>query len=299
MTGVECKPERARVPLASGDCVAELAPAIGGAMTRLVWRGRDILRPARSDAVSANDCACFPMAPFVNRVRAMGFTFDGRRHVLAPNVAGEPHPLHGEAWLGHWQVEECSANSAVLMFAGGGGSWPWRYCARQPVTAGADGVRIALELVNLSDLAMPASFGLHPFFPRAKGVTLRAVVSDVWRTDEQLLPVTAAPAAALVDLEAGVAPDAAPALDNCFGGWNGRLTIEQPEEALKVEMRASPAFGHLHLYTPVGAPFFCAEPASAPPDAFNLLPEAAAPRFTVVAPGSSVGGVMELEFFDA
>ena len=49
--------------------------------------------------------ASFPLVPYVNRIRGGRFTFRGREVRLAPNMAGDPSPLHGQGWLSPWQVE--------------------------------------------------------------------------------------------------------------------------------------------------------------------------------------------------
>ena len=46
--------------------------------------------------------ASFPLVPFVNRIRGGRFTFRGREVRLAPNMAGDPSPLHGQGWLNPW-----------------------------------------------------------------------------------------------------------------------------------------------------------------------------------------------------
>ena len=45
------------------------------------------------------DAASFPLVPYVNRIRGGRFTFRGREVRLAPNMAGDPSPLHGQGWL--------------------------------------------------------------------------------------------------------------------------------------------------------------------------------------------------------
>ena len=59
------------------------------------------------------DAASFPLVPYVNRIRDGRFTFRGREVRLAPNMAGDPSPLHGQGWLSPWTVEEPDERRAV------------------------------------------------------------------------------------------------------------------------------------------------------------------------------------------
>ena len=65
-----------------------------------------ILRKCNSCHENVLEAASFPLVPYVNRIRGGRFTFRGREVRLAPNMAGDPSPLHGQGWLAPWQVEQ-------------------------------------------------------------------------------------------------------------------------------------------------------------------------------------------------
>ena len=67
---------------------------------------RPILRECNSPLENVLEASSFPLVPYVNRIRGGRFTFRGREVRLAPNMAGDPSPLHGQGWLDPWQVEE-------------------------------------------------------------------------------------------------------------------------------------------------------------------------------------------------
>ena len=108
------------VKLSAGNLRLELSPSIGGAISAFEWSGDDCARPILRDCNSplknVLEACSFPLVPFVNRIRGGRFTFRGREVVLAPNMAGDPSPLHGQGWLNPWEVEQSSEQKAVLGF---------------------------------------------------------------------------------------------------------------------------------------------------------------------------------------
>jgi aldose 1-epimerase len=85
--------------LAAGDYRLVLQPEIGGSVAGFHWRDEPVFRPACGPSVL--DAACFPLAPFSNRIAHGRFRFGGREVALAPNFpdSDHPHPLHGFGWL--------------------------------------------------------------------------------------------------------------------------------------------------------------------------------------------------------
>ena len=69
---------------------------------------------------------CFPLVPYVNRIRGGRFTFREREVRLDPNMAGDPSPLHGQGWLNPWNVESCKrVEVRRLTYHHEPGEWPW------------------------------------------------------------------------------------------------------------------------------------------------------------------------------
>src|SRR4051794_28564643 len=123
------------VRLRAGKLRLELSPSIGGAISAFEWvdeiASRPILRKCHSPLEKVLDASSFPLVPYVNRIRGGRFAFRGREVRLAPNMAGDPSPLHGQGWLNPWTVEKASDRAAVLSFRHEAGEWPWDYEARQ------------------------------------------------------------------------------------------------------------------------------------------------------------------------
>ena len=270
-----------------------LAPAAGGSVARY-WiedggRPLDLLRPwtapGQGDRLLA---AAFPLVPYSNRIRAGGFSFQGRQVALPLNRPPERHSIHGQGWQVSWTPLEVGPHEATLEYRHAADAWPWAYTARQRFALGERSLSLVLSLTNESDAAMPAGLGWHPYFVRTPRTSLTASVEAMWLTDGEVMPTTLSAPPPELDLTHGVKVDAV-ALDNCFTGWRRRAVIERPEERARLIVTAEPPFDFLVVYTPPGRPFFCAEPVSHITDAFNL---AAAGRtdtgMRILAPGETL-----------
>src|SRR5438309_12080262 len=115
------------IKLQAGNLRLELNASIGGSISAFEWIGENastpILRKCHRPLEKVLDAACFPLVPYVNRIRDGRFTFRGREVRLAPNMAGDPSPLHGQGWLNPWQVEDGSERRACLCFRPESGNW--------------------------------------------------------------------------------------------------------------------------------------------------------------------------------
>jgi aldose 1-epimerase len=251
------------VTLAAGPLELELSPLIGGAISRFehVGEGRrmPILRESHTRLGNVLDAGSFPLVPFVNRVRGGAFDFRGRTVRLAPNMAGDPSPLHGQGWLNAWEVEHADADSATLRYRHGAGEWPWDYEAVQHFALDERGLSLALACRNLSADAMPCGLGQHPYFPCGPETRIATDIIHVWTIDEQVLPVEKVPAAGRFDLSdrAICGQD----LDHGFGGWGGSAVISDPGWPFEVRI-ASPTARFFQLYSPGSGGFFVAEPVT-------------------------------------
>ncbi len=281
------------IDLAHGDYALSAAPELGGAVTSLTWRGRDLLRPAREGVNDVLQTSNFALVPFANRIARGAFAFEGRAVQLAPNFGEHPHPLHGHGWQRAWSVEEAATARLRMSYLYEPGDWPWRYHCIQELELDDSGAMFSLALQNRADTTMPASLGFHPFFPRAPDAELIAQVGGVWHADDTMLPTR-------FDrhfkeprhLAKGVFLDQVPFIDNCYTGWNGNAVIVY--ETHGVELLGSPELSFLHLYFPLGETFFCAEPVSAMPDAFNHAADPAS-GLHVLAPSESFSVSVRIE----
>jgi aldose 1-epimerase len=259
MTAVVLQTARARV---------ELLPALGGAVGRFTWDGRDVLRPAPEGASDVLDTGGFPLVPFCNRIRDGRFSFGGHEVALTPNLGDHPHALHGQGWRGAWTVVSAAAAEAVLAFDHPAGEWPWAYRAEQRACLDDHGLRLTLSVTNTGVEPMPAGLGFHPYFPARAGERLRAGVTGVWMIDGDCLPTTHVDGVWRSDWAAGAPTAVSSLIDNCYTGWNGVATLSAPGGA-DTTLTASPDCRWLHIYSPPDADFVCAEPVANRPDPFH------------------------------
>ncbi|KKC24656.1 aldose 1-epimerase [Sphingomonas sp. SRS2] len=247
----------------SADCLdLTLLPALGGSIGCFDWRRGDVFRPILRSGRRPEtplEAGCFPLVPFCNRIRDGQFDFRGRTIELAPNMAGDPSPIHGQGWLGPWRIEDHDASEATLCFAYPGGEWPWAYEARQTFSLDPDGLTVDLHCTNKSAEPMPCGLGLHPYFPCSAATILTTGVDNVWTVDERVLPLEHIPAAGHYDLCGR--PICGRGLDNGYDGWGREAWIATPDTPFRTRL-SSPDAGFFQLYSPESSDFFVAEPVT-------------------------------------
>jgi aldose 1-epimerase len=262
------------VHLRHGASEVELLPAIGGAVARFAWRGRDILRPAPdcrglAPAAAVRRMGCYPLLPYSNRIGAARLHADGTVHALRPNFPPEPHSLHGFGWQRPWQVADRSDSAATLVLDhAADADWPYACGARQDVRLDRDGLHLALTLTNTDARAMPAGLGWHPYFPLAPGLRLHTEWTDTWPTGTDGLPQGDASVPAPSPFRAG-APVDGWRVDRCYGGWNRHARLHYA--GYDVDLRAGEDCDYLVCFAPDDERRFVAlEPVTHATDAFAL-----------------------------
>jgi aldose 1-epimerase len=285
------------VTLAAGNLRLELNPSVGGSIFAFEWVeddcARAILRECNSRSENVLDADCFPLVPFVNRIRGGRFVFRGREVPLAPNMAGDPSSLHGQGWLNPWQVDRENGTDAVLSYRHRVGEWPWDYEARQEFALDDRGLALTLACRNVTDSAMPCGLGLHPYFPCGPGTRIDTQVTHVWTIDQNVLPVERVPAEGRFDLHDRLV--CGQDLDHGFGGWGGIATMTDPDWPFDLHL-SSPTANFFQLYSPEEGGIFVAEPVSHANAALNA-PEAAWPELgmRVLEPGEEMSIAMRLD----
>ncbi|MBB6124193.1 aldose 1-epimerase [Sphingobium subterraneum] len=244
-------------------------PEWGGSIGRLKYRRDDetfpLLRPAPDDAQHALACGCFPLVPFSNRIRGGTFVWQDRRIFLAPNMKGDPSPLHGQGWLVPWRVDSSGADRAILTYHHVADEWPWDYAARIDYHLHADRLVATLSCRNLSPDPMPCGLGFHPYFLCDATTRLETDVGHVWTVDEDVLPVERIPATGRFSLDG---PVCGRDLDNGYDGWSGTARICEPGRPFDLIL-SSPAVPYFQLYSPPGGGIFVAEPVTHANDALS------------------------------
>ena len=283
------------VELHSGNLELGISPSVGGSIARFDWvaggKSRTpLMRGCHSESINVLEAACFPLVPFVNRIRGSRFSFRGREVALKPNMAGDASVLHGQGWLGAWQCLYSDGQQAELVFEHPAGEWPWTYEARQFFALDVRGLTVRLSCLNTSPEPMPCGLGQHPYFPCDAKTVLDTVVACAWEVDEQVLPTEKVPATGRFELRQRRI--CGQGLDHGFSGWNGIAAISgEPQLVL-----SSPDAHFFQLYSPKDGGLFVAEPVSHANAALNA-PEAEWPELgmRVLEPGEEMSLVMRID----
>ena len=260
--------------LRAGLLRLELSPSVGGVISAFEWAGeggpRAILRKCHSPLQKVLDAASFPLVPYVNRIRGGRFHFHGREVRLAPNMAGDPSPLHGQGWLKAWTVDDITEASALLSFCHGAGEWPWDYEAHQEFELDERGLSVSLTCRNASPEPMPCGLGQHPYFDCGPETRIDTRVTHAWTIDEDVLPVERVVADGRYDLRERLV--CGQGLDNGFDGWNGEARLSDPEWPYEVVISSLQA-RFFQLYSPAAGAIFVAEPVTHANAALNAPEE--------------------------
>jgi aldose 1-epimerase len=275
------------ITLANAKLRLEVAPSLGGGITRFDWRNQGahvpIFRPchAPGPGTDPNQLACYPLLPYSNRIGNGHFEFSGRAIDVPCNRAGEPLPLHGDGWLGAWKVEEEEATHVRLSLDCRAGK-PYSFRASQTYRLDDATLVITLDVENTGKEALPFGLGLHPFLMREADTELSAAAGGLWLCGDDWLPVRHVPAPPAWQF--GVAyPMPASMVNNAFTGWSGRTSVLWPKRRLSLTIAADTDY--YVLYAPPDENFFCFEPVDHPINAVNLPGGGEAHGMTRLAPG--------------
>jgi len=247
-----------------------LAPEIGGSIVNWTVRstGQPLLRHSDTHALNTGlpgKLACFPLAPWSNRVSAGGFDCPDGWLTLTPNSLTDPLPIHGSAWQQPWQVVAQSRNDAVLQLDS---TTPFAYRAWQRFHLNEGRLSIELHVTHLAERAAWHGLGLHPYLPRTPDTRLQAKAGHVWMCDASKLPTQLSAVPTDWEFQSLKAlPDRL--VDNGFCEWDGHCLIQQPDLDYELHCQATGSDVFL-LYCPPGLDFFCIEPVSHPVDAHHL-----------------------------
>ncbi len=270
--------------LRAGYSSLQLAPEHGGAVFDWRHAHKPLLKTVRG-------VGCFPLIPYANRIAQGKFKWRGFTCQLPLNFGDHPHSIHGIGWQRPWKIEGSGSDNARLTLNHDGhAGWPFRFTAEQYFELGTDSLRIELRMTNRHTEAAPAGLGLHPYFRRAPGATLRFNAQTVWLNEPTQLPIGQAPVPEGLSHASGQ-PIGAVRMDNCFSGWDSRADIGLGP--VRIVMEASAAFTHLQVYTPENEDFFCVEPVTHRPDAINTLN-----AMTALEPGDTLSGSVTFHVSD-
>lgn len=281
--------------LSYGDYCAKILPSCGGSILSFAYKAREHLRGTQGDASSPLEASHFPCTPYFGRLYG-DLHFHGQRWgKLRPTLSeASDLPLHGHGWVSKWDVISKSNRSAQLRHdftPNDPGDFPFAYRATQTISVDEHGLTITLEVENSGTVSMPAGLGLHPFFQRTPETLLQFTAKEFWfppleDSDGILGPLPTRLGTSLS------APLGERLLDHSFAGFGGELVITDKEKTLRLSSDAPV----LHIYTPEGEDFFCAEPVSHLPG--RLTEQHSAFGGETLAPGETTALTMTISATD-
>ena len=122
--------------------------------------------------------------------------------------------------------------------------------------------------MNPSKMPLPCGMGVHPYFQNPNEAELTFNSSHIWHHKND--PIFDHPYATPKEWDFTKNHKISQDFDTAFGGWDGQADIYYPSKHLQIQIEAKDIFHHLILYHPKGSSFFCLEPVSNTPNAFNL-----------------------------
>lgn len=241
--------------LRSGELEVALAPEAGGRIAQLRYQGVDWLVGPEDGWPATIAWGCYPMVPWVGRIRHGRFHFEGKSHVLPINF--EEHAIHGIGFSRPWHIERLEQDAATLSLALPEDQyWPFGGLATQVIELTPDSVRVQLE-VQAGAHAMPAALGLHPWFRKPE--RLQFAPDAMYARDEEGIAV-----------QPPVAPTPGP-WDDCFIS-RGDVVLDRGGQRLTLRSESD----HWVVYD--GAEHAtCVEPQTGPPNGFTLMPNRLGP----------------------
>jgi aldose 1-epimerase len=263
-----------------------LRPDLGGAVAGLWMGDLAVLRSTEpGELASSRPSACYPLAPYSNRLGYRRFRWLGQDHTTQPNFDDSPHSVHGVAWQRPWGVIASSAAEAEIGYSHAADAhWPFAFEVKQRFVLTPDALEVHMALTNRHDKPQPAALGWHPYFPKRQRSRLHVELSDRWDSDASGLPTRKVP-------QPGIDGDITHlGFDHCFEGWRGPARIRDE----KLSLRLTSSLPYLVVFTPETKPYFCVEPVGNVSNAIHMA-EPLAHGLKSVEPGATLDAWMKLE----
>ncbi len=245
-----------------------ILPNCGGSLSFLKYKGKDILRPCDPNENEANNSSLFPMIPYTSFISDGHFPYFGITRTVPTNSSISKYPMHGDVWRSKLKVIKQSESSVELQLVHKKlEGFPYDYTTYVIYTLKENDLLITLKLQNDTPLPMPYGLGIHPFFKLDKSTMIQYNAQNIWfRGGDPILGHPYAIPPALDFSNARTIPHET--IDISVDNWDSKATVFY--ENCTVKIQADETFTHLILHAPRGKDFFCLEPVSHTPDAFNL-----------------------------
>lgn len=285
--------------LRSGQNVVGILPKTGASLA--FWRdgATEILIPVSDPNLEAQQgvaVAGYPLIPYSNRIANGQFSFDGQDYRLTPNMRGEKHSIHGNAWEHEWQIAQHDADRAILFFdhkprdGRDFAEWPFPYRAVISFILSGEALQIEILVANRGTSMQPVGFGFHPFFLRTPDMRVAFHARGVWENDAAHLPNRLLSSSGEWDFASSQSVESRD-IDHCFAGWAHEARLSYPEAGYNINMMATSNFDHLVMFTSPEKPFVALEAVTNMNDAIHH-PELLDAGLSILRPGESISGTV-------
>jgi aldose 1-epimerase len=250
--------------LHAGDATVTVCASAGARIGQITVAGQPLLVdvPPPSDRHPLT-WGCYPMAPWVGRIRGGRFTFGGVERRLPLNHRdgdggpGRVHAIHGLVFDRAWPAAERMTTTSWS------GTCPLDWAFGGTVTQTVELLPDRLTLtatISSTGGEFPAEVGWHPWFRKPDRLAFDP--TTMYERDRFGLPTGAL-----------VAPSRGP-WDDCFVA-SGPITLHYDRPAAPAVTIDADVDHWVVFDEPPDAT--CVEPQSGPPDAFNLTPHLVTP----------------------
>ncbi|UMM64636.1 aldose 1-epimerase [Aristophania vespae] len=294
------------IELKKGNARLTLLPERGGAIGSWQSDQREIFYPCENENLTAQKGALiagYPLFPYSNRIDQGRFSFGHRDYQLSPNMAGCPHPIHGNSWENPWKLSHKTDSHAILTFdfkpdnnEKSDPRWPFAYRATLVYQLFEKKLEISLVIENRDQADQPVGFGFHPFIKCDPASTLSFKADNLWLMTEDGLPLE------LIENKdewSFSKPNHfyERDFDHVYSGWEGDIILNRGDNNPSVRVKADPVFSHLVIFSPKESDFVAIEPVTMMTDAINH-PEIVERGLHVLSPGKRMGGTISFEILE-
>ena len=270
--------------LSNQNIQIQINPDLGAGLHQFSYKGKEVLRTAPASVSTPLQQALFLMLPYCSYIKEGHFNYFGIHRTVPTNTADRTDPIHGDGWLAPWQIVHQTKTEAELIYNHQKTTgFPFDYTAKVTYTLLENTLNITLSVSNPSALPMPCGMGVHPYFLHPSSAKIEFTSTHIWHHKQD--PIFDRPYPVPTQWDFSQPRLIKEDFDTAFGGWNGKASVLYPDERLKINIAATDIFHHVILYAPTKVDFFCLEPVSNTPDAFNLA------AYGVIGTGiQSIGG---------
>lgn len=278
----------------------DVGASIAGLYANLNGSWQALMREAPDTALESgnpSNFSSFTLAPFSNRIKRARFDFLGETYQLRATSA-DGNTQHGDVRSRPWQTLKVSDTELVFSldtkaFPDFNFPFPFYMTIRYFLEGKLFGTALSLE--NTGEYAMPAGFGIHPYFNQSlAGVKahLSFKAEGLYEVDSETIPTgkVAKPDGAYA-FETARQVDVA--LNHLYCDWS-ELNLHWPGVAT-LEISADPLFKHLIVFTHADGSL-ALEPVSNATDGFNLMNQGFAGHgVQILQPGETMSGSIYLK----